>query len=105
MLKKLEDKMETAAEGLAMRVAFELTQRILWEQLDDFVLVGEDEIRRAITLYVETAHTLAEGAGAASLAAAIKLRERLAGQTIALILSGGNITVAQLRAALATDAT
>ncbi len=96
----LEDKMETAAEGLATRVAFELTQQILWKYLDDFVLVGEDEIVRAISLYVEKAHTLAEGAGAVSLAAALKLRERLAGQTVALVLSGGNITVGQLRAAL-----
>ncbi len=99
----LEDKMETAAEGLATRVAFELTQRILWEQLDDFVLVSEDEIRRAISLYVEKAHTLAEGAGAAPLAAAIKLRERVAGQTLALVASGGNITVEQLRAAVAVQ--
>jgi len=99
----LEDKMETAAEGLATRVAFELTQRILWEQLDDFVLVSEDEIQRAISLYVEKAHTLAEGAGAAPLAAAIKLRERVAGQTLALVASGGNITVEQLRAAVAVQ--
>ncbi|MBA3633182.1 MAG: threonine/serine dehydratase [Acidobacteria bacterium] len=98
----LEDKMETAAEGLATRVAFELTQQILWQHLADFVLVGEEEIRQAITLYVEKAHTLAEGAGAASLAAALKLRKRLAGQTVALVLSGGNITVEQLRAALAS---
>ncbi len=96
----VEDKMETAAEGLATRVAFELTQQILWKYLDDFVLVSEDEINRAISLYVEKAHTLAEGAGAASLAAALKLRERLAGQTVALVLSGGNITVEQLRGAL-----
>ncbi|CAN5151112.1 threonine ammonia-lyase [soil metagenome] len=99
----LEDKMETAAEGLATRVAFELTQRILWEQLDDFVLVSEDEIQRAISLYVEKAHMLAEGAGAAPLAAAIKLRERVAGQTLALVASGGNITVEQLRAAVAVQ--
>ena len=96
----LEDKMETAAEGLATRVAFELTQQILWKYLDDCVLVGENEILQAVTLYVEKAHTLAEGAGAASLAAALKLRDRLAGQTVALVLSGGNITVGQLRAAL-----
>jgi threonine dehydratase len=96
----LEDKMETAAEGLATRVAFELTQQILWKYLDDCVLVGENEILQAVTLYVEKAHTLAEGAGAASLAAALKLRKRLAGQTVALVLSGGNITVGQLRAAL-----
>ncbi len=96
----LEDNMETAAEGLATRVGFEMTQRVLWERLDDFVLVGEDEILRAIGLYVEKAHTLTEAAGAASLAAALKIRERLAGQTVALVLSGGNITIEQLRAAL-----
>ena len=96
----LEDRMGTAAEGLATRVGFELTQRILWEFLDDFVLVSEEEILRAISLYVEKAHALAEAAGAASLAAALKLRERLAGQTVALVLSGGNITVEQLRTAL-----
>jgi threonine dehydratase len=96
----LDDKMETAAEGLATRVAFEMTQRILWNYLDDFVLVSEDEMLGAITLYVEKAHTLAEAAGAASLAAALKLRERLEGQTVALVLTGGNITVEQLRAAL-----
>ncbi len=55
----------------------------------------------AIALYVEKAHTLSEPAGAASLAAALKLQERLAGQTVALVLSGGNITVEQLRNALA----
>lgn len=96
----LEDKMETAAEGLATRVAFEMTQRILWQYLDDFVLVSEDEMLGSIALYVEKAHTLAEAAGASSLAAALKLQERLAGQTAALVLSGGNITVEQLRAAL-----
>ncbi len=94
--------METAAEGLATRTAFELTQRILWELLDDFVLVSEGEMLQAIGLYVEKAHTLSEAAGAASLAAALKLRERLANQTVALVLSGGNITVGQLRVALAS---
>ena len=97
----LEGSMKTAAEGLATRTAFELTQRILWEYLDDFVLVSENEMLGAIALYVEKAHTLAEAAGAASLAAALKLSERLAGQTVALVLSGGNITIEQLRAALA----
>ncbi|MGH8770212.1 MAG: threonine ammonia-lyase [Pyrinomonadaceae bacterium] len=99
----LEAKMETAAEGLATRVAFELTQRILWQHLDDFVLVSENEMLDAIALYVEKAHTLSEAAGAASLAAAIKLSENLAGQTVALVLSGGNITVEQLRATLVSQ--
>lgn len=100
--KLLEDKMETEAEGLATRVAFELPQRILWDLLDDFVLVSEDEIRRAVILYIEKAHTLAEGAGAASLAAALKLSGTLSQQPIALVLSGGNITIEQLRKMLAT---
>jgi threonine dehydratase len=98
--KLLEDRMETDADGLATRVAFELPQRILWQLLDDFVLVSEDEIRRALILFVEKAHTLAEGAGAAPLAAALKMRERLLGQSVALVLSGGNVTVEQLRNAL-----
>jgi threonine dehydratase len=97
----LADKMETAAEGLATRVGFELPQRILWQHLDDFVLVSEEEIQQAIPLYVEKAHTLAEGAGAAGLAALLKSGERFRGLTVALVLSGGNITIAQLRAALA----
>ena len=96
----LEGQMETAAEGLATRTAFELPQRIMWEYLDDFVLVSESEMLGAIALCVEKAHTLAEAAGAASLAAALKLRESLAGQTVALVLSGGNITLEQLRTAL-----
>ncbi|MBI2841251.1 MAG: threonine/serine dehydratase [Acidobacteria bacterium] len=97
----LTDKMETIAEGLATRVAFEMTQRILWRYLDDFLLVSDEEMERAIAIYIDKAHTLAEGAGAASLAAALKVRERLAGKTVALVLSGGNVTIDQLRHALA----
>jgi threonine dehydratase len=96
----LEDKMETAAEGLATRVAFELPQRILWEHLDDFILVSEEEILAAVALCIEKAHTLAEGAGAASLAALIKVAGRFRALTTALVLTGGNITIAQLRQAL-----
>ena len=99
----LEDRMETAAEGLATRVAFELPQRILWEHLADFVLVSEAEIAQSITVLVEKAHTLVEAAGAASLAAALQQRERLKGQVVAVVLSGGNITVEQLRNALASS--
>ncbi|MEO5575605.1 MAG: pyridoxal-phosphate dependent enzyme, partial [Gaiellaceae bacterium] len=92
----LEDKMATAAEGLATRVPFELPQRILWEHLDDFVLVGEDEIRSATRLMIEHTRNLVEPAGAAPLAAALKLSERLRGKRIALVASGGNISPAQL---------
>ena len=96
----LEDRMETEAEGLATRVAFELTQRMLWEMLDDFLLVTEEEMRQAMRLYVESARTLAESAGAATLAGALKTRSEHAGRTVALVLSGGNATAEQLRRAL-----
>ncbi len=97
----LEDKMETASEGLATRTAFALPQSIMWELLDDFIQVSEEEIRDAIGLLIEKAHTLAEGAGASPLAAAFKIRDRLADQTVALVVSGGNITLEQLRSAVA----
>jgi threonine dehydratase len=93
----LEDRMETRAEGLATRVAFELPQRILWEHLDDFVLVDEDELDRAVLLMIEGTRNLVEPAGAAPLAAALRLRDRFAGKKVALILSGGNISPDQLR--------
>jgi threonine dehydratase len=92
----LEDRMETRAEGLATRVAFELPQRILWERLDDFVLVDEDELERAVVRMIEGTRNLVEPAGAAPLAATMQLRERLAGRKVALILSGGNISPGQL---------
>jgi threonine dehydratase len=92
----LEDRMETRAEGLATRVAFELPQRILWERLDDFVLVDEDELERAVVRMIEGTRNLVEPAGAAPLAAALQLRDRLAGRKVALVLSGGNISPVQL---------
>ena len=99
----LEDRMETHAEGLATRVAFELPQRILWEHLDDFVLVDEDELDQAVLLMIEGTRNLVEPAGAAPLAAALRLRDRLAGKKVALILSGGNISPDQLRELLARE--
>jgi threonine dehydratase len=92
----VEDKIATAAEGLATRVPFELPQRILWKELDDFVLVSEDELRRATLHLIELTRNLVELAGAAALAAALKLRERLAGRRVAIVCSGGNISPAQL---------
>jgi threonine dehydratase len=97
----LEDRMETFAEGLATRVAFELPQRIMRELLDDFVLVSDDDIRAAILTMIETTRNLVEAAGAAPLAAALSLRERLAGRRVALMCSGGNISRAQLADVLA----
>ncbi len=92
----VDDETATYAEGLATRAPFELPQRILWEHLDDFVLVPDDEIRHANRLLIEGTRNLVEPAGAASLAAALRLRERFRGKRIALVLSGGNISPAQL---------
>jgi len=91
------DRMATIAEGMATRTAFELPQRILWEKLDDFVLVPDAEIRTAVRLMIETTRNLAEPAGAAPLAAALRLKDNLRGKRVALVLSGSNITPAQLR--------
>jgi threonine dehydratase len=95
-----ESRMETFAEGLATRTAFELPQSILWQWLDDFVLVSDDEIRAAQVTMIETTRNLVEAAGAASLAAALRLREQLAGRRVALVLSGGNASREQIVDAL-----
>jgi threonine dehydratase len=84
-------RMETEHEGLATRVPFELTNKILWELLDDFGLVTDEEINEAIRLLARDAKQMAEGAGAASLAGAIKFRDKLHGKKVVGILTGGNI--------------
>jgi threonine dehydratase len=98
-----ESKMETFAEGLATRTPFMMPQEILWKYLDDFILVEEDEMKRGVRLYLEKVKTLAEPAGAASLAAALKLQDRVRGKNIALILSGGNIAPKQLQEVLTAE--
>lgn len=90
----------TWAEGLATGTAFELPQRIMRRLLDDFVLVSDEDIRAAVRMLLERTRTVVEGAGAASLAGALGLKDRLAGRRVALILSGGNISIAQLRTVL-----
>lgn len=90
----------TLAEGLATGIAFELPQEILWQSLDDFMLVSEDEIMQAMVWMIERAHTLAEGAGAASLAAAYRMRDELKGKKVGIVCSGGNTSLEHLRQAL-----
>ncbi len=94
----------TLAEGLATGTAFALPQAILWELLHEFVLVSDDEILQAIVWMIERAHTLAEGAGAAALAAGYRLRESFLGKKVGLVCSGGNIAPEQLRRALQVPA-
>jgi threonine dehydratase len=92
----VEDTTSTFAEGLATRTAFELPQRILWELLDDFVLVSDDALKNATRTMIEKTRNLVEPAGAAALAAVLADPGRFANRNVAIICSGGNISPAQL---------
>jgi threonine dehydratase len=94
---------KTRAEGLATATPFELPQRIMRRLLDDFVLVSDDELDAATVVMIEKTRNLVEAAGAAALAGALKLKERIRGRKIALICSGGNISPAQLRVLFASN--
>lgn len=97
------DRVDTFAEGLATRVAFSLPAQILWRRLDDFRLVSDQDMRRGIVTLLETTRTLAEGAGAAALAAAYNMRDELAGKKVGIVVSGGNITLDALAETLAME--
>ncbi len=92
--------MTTFAEGIGVKVTEEVPFRIMRDLLDDFVAVDDDEIRRAIVLMLEKTHNIAEGAGAAPLAAALKLKDQLQGKKVALIQSGGNASIEELKTCL-----
>ena len=70
------------------------------ELLDDFLLVSDDDIRRAIGLLVEKAHTLAEPAGATALAGAVRHAHRIRGKKVSITVTGANITAERLSEAL-----
>jgi threonine dehydratase len=96
----ISGEMKTFAEGVATRVPFENTQRIMRKYLDDFVLVDDENIKKAVVMLLEHSHNLAEGAGAIPLAAALEMKDRLAGKKVALIMSGGNLAVEKLSSIL-----
>jgi threonine dehydratase len=98
------DRADTFAEGMATRVTFDLTFGILRDQLDDVVTLSEDELADGVRLALRTTHNLSEGAGAAPLMAAMKLRGQLAGRTVVCVMSGGNIDRATLARVLANNA-
>ncbi len=89
-------KAETFAEGMATRVTFDLPFGILKRLLDDIVTLSEDELAEGVRLALRATHNLAEGAGAASLIAAAKIRTQLAGKKVVCVMSGGNIDRATL---------
>jgi threonine dehydratase len=97
------DDVSTFAEGLATREPFAMTLDLLPRLVDEIVLVSDEEIAVAIRLLIKTARQVAEGAGAAATAAAMAQKHDLVGTKVGLIVSGGNITTAQLSRILNHD--
>src|SRR5260221_3929320 len=93
----------TFADGLATRNTYELTFGALREGLSGFVKVSEAAVAEAIRLLLRTTHNLAEGAGATGLAGLMQLRESLAGKSVGICISGGNIDQETLRRVLARE--
>ena len=87
----------TFAEGMATRVTFDLPFGILERELDDVITLSEEELAGGVRLALRATHNLAEGAGAAALAAAMKIQDQLAGKTIVAVMSGGNLDAAKLK--------
>jgi threonine dehydratase len=86
----------TIADGIAVRRAGERTLPLVQKYVDDIVTVDEEEIANAVLLLLEREKTLAEGAGAAGLAALINHKVELAGKNVAVVICGGNIDVTLL---------
>ncbi|MGH9159194.1 MAG: threonine dehydratase [Vicinamibacteraceae bacterium] len=84
---------DTFAEGIATRVTFDLPFGILAKRLDDVVTLTEQELADGVRLALHTTHNLAEGAGAASLAAAWQQRDALRGKRIVCVMSGCNLSL------------
>ena len=99
---KLEhvEKADTFADGLATRYAFSLPFKVVKDNIDEVIRVSEDEMREGVKVALETTHNIAEGAAAATYAAANKVRASLCGKKVALVHSGQNIDRDTLRWAL-----
>ncbi len=94
-------QMETEAEGLATSSSYELPQAILRKSLHDFILVSDQRIKEAAGRFIEGTRSLIEYAGAASLGAAMEMKETLKGKKVVLIASGANASMQQLADSLA----
>jgi threonine dehydratase len=94
---------DTFAEGVATRSTYELTFPALLAGLADFVTVSDAEIAESIRVLMSVTHNLVEGAGAVGYTALGKLRDKLAGQRVGVVFSGGNLDLATLRRILARE--
>jgi len=82
---------QTVAEGIAVKAPGDITLPIIRDRVSDVLVADESAIERAISLYFNVEKTVAEGAGAASLAALLANPERFRGKRVVVVLSGGNI--------------
>jgi threonine dehydratase len=94
---------QTIAEGIAVKQVGDLTFAIARPLVDEVLLIEEPEFERAIALYANVEKTIAEGAGAASLAALLAFPELFRGKTCGLILTGGNIDTRLLASVLTRE--
>lgn len=90
------DSIDTFAEGMATREPAEMTMEIMTALMDDVILVDDDALRVAVREILTHTHNLAEGAGAATFAAAFKQRDRFRGKQVVGVLSGGNLDLQEL---------
>ena len=81
----------TLAEGIAVKNVGQLTLPIIAKLVDDIRLVEEDQLEAAVNMYATLQKTMAEGAGAAGLAALLSEPDRFRGKKVGLVLTGGNI--------------
>jgi threonine dehydratase len=95
-----QEHARTFAEGIATRTTFDLTFSMLMTSLDDVVTLEEDELREGVSAAIQYTHNLAEGAGAAPLAAARRFSPP-PDATIVCVMSGGNADLRTLRHSLA----
>jgi threonine dehydratase len=94
---------DTLAEGIAVKQPGELTRRFVERLADDVLLVTERRLEEAVSLLLQIEKTVVEGAGAAGLAALLSHREKFAGRSVGLILTGGNIDTRLLANVLLRD--
>ena len=94
---------QTIAEGVAVKTVGELTYGVARPLIDDVLLLEEPHIEQAVALYCNVEKTIAEGAGAASLAALLAYPERFRGKKCGLILCGGNIDTRLLASVLTRE--
>jgi len=94
---------DTLAEGIAVKQPGEITSAFVAELVDDIVLVAERDLEQAVSLLLQIEKTVAEGAGAAGLAALLAHKARFAGRTVGIVLCGGNIDTRLLANVLLRD--